>query len=77
MAGAESEMARAMARDPAARSPLDVAWAYRTMGQVLAYKGEMAASVEQFEKAYAIVHEADGLPRKFRASFHLAYNSFT
>ena len=55
MAGAEAEMARALAADPTGRSSLDVAWAHRTVGQVLAYKGEMAASVEQFEKAYAIV----------------------
>ena len=37
------------------REPEDLAWAYRTLGQIYAYQGEMASSGEAFDKAYETI----------------------
>jgi len=52
--GVERELQRVQAVPPDRRSPVALAMAYNAKGQVFAYGGEMAASVEQFEKAYAV-----------------------
>ena len=49
------DLQRLMAAPPEARQPAELAWAYRTLGQLYAYQGEMARSGEAFDKAYAIV----------------------
>ncbi len=52
---ARRDLQRLLAAPQRLREPEDLAWAYRTLGQIYAYQGEMAISGEAFDKAYETI----------------------
>jgi FG-GAP-like repeat/ASPIC and UnbV len=67
---ARRDLQRLLATPIGSRQPEDLAWAYRTLGQIHAYQGEMAASGEAFDKAYEAIAPLEKANPAMREAMH-------
>ena len=67
---ARRDLQRLLATPIGSRQPEELAWAYRTLGQIHAYQGEMAASGDAFDKAYETIAPLEKANPAMREAMH-------